>query len=341
MSLSKIKVLLLNVNREGWHSGNMIYDMEVVKRACDTVIYGPGWPNFINVDIFEIIKQVYGNDKPDIIYSYFHEKECIGDVYVKHYNIPDHLKFFPKNLGKVNNIVKIFAISDFWFRKDQELLKESKFDYCFGCFVPPYSSHKDFYSFFSDYNRQEIKFIPCVRCVDKNCYKNYGLVKKYDVTSVGSMSTFYPLRVYMHEYFNAHKEQLKIVYKNFAHCGYNFSHSKFTRENYARAISESKMLISCGGIYHLAMNKIFEAMGCGSVYVGEKPYGYNELHLEDGYNYIAVNRENFIDKIRYYLSSINEMSNIVNNAKETFDKYYHIDVRAIDFVNLIHENLGK
>jgi len=335
MSLSKIKVLLLNVNRDGWHSGNMIYDMEVIKRACDTVLYGPGWPEFKNVDIREIIKQVYGQEKPDVIYSYFYDNECISDVYMQHYHIPEALRFFPKNLEKINDIVKIFAISDFWHSKNQNSIGQSKFNYCFGCFVPPYSKPSDFYSFFSEENKSKIKFVPLVRCVDKSCYKDYGLAKRYDVVSLGSMDSFYPLRVFMHDYLAKNSERLNIKYKNYPHCGFNFSHTNFVRESYAMVINESKMLISCGGKYHLAMNKIFEAMGCGTVYVGEKPYGEEQLHMKDGYNYIAVNKENFVDKIRHCLRDTEELSCISKNAKKTFDLYYHIDIRANDFLNLI------
>ena len=82
---------------------------------------------------------------------------------------------------------------------------------------------------------------------------------------------FYPLRVHMHKYLHNHQRQMGIRYKNYQHCGVNFSHSAFVRDEYAQAINRSKMLASCGGRYKLAMNKIFEAMGCNTAYVGEKP----------------------------------------------------------------------
>ena len=67
MSFSKIKVLMLNVNRDGWHSGNMIYDMMAVQSACDTKTYGPGWPGYDTTDLTEIIAKLYGDDKPDYV----------------------------------------------------------------------------------------------------------------------------------------------------------------------------------------------------------------------------------------------------------------------------------
>jgi hypothetical protein len=108
MPYSNTKVLLLNVNREGWHSGNMIYDMECVKRACDTQIYGPGWPNYQHSDLGDIVRQVYGDGKPDVIYSYFTPNERVGDVYIKHYGIPERLHRFPTEFSKVD-VPKVFA----------------------------------------------------------------------------------------------------------------------------------------------------------------------------------------------------------------------------------------
>lgn len=339
-SIINKKVLLLNVNREGWHSGNMIYDMMVIQRACDTKCYGPGWPEYRYSDLREIIKQLYGNDKPDIIYSYFTPEERVRDVYGKQYHIPESLMNFPTHLDKIDGVIKIFALSDFWARSRKKFtqdLADSTFQYCFSCFTPPYSDPSNFYSFFDDNIRKNIRFFALPRCVDKECFKDYGLAKKYDVISVGAMWHFYPLRSYMNQYFLQHSKELGINYKNFCHCGTDFSHNDFVREKYAQAINESKMMISCGGKYHLAFNKIFESMACNTLYVGEKPYGEEELHLKDGYNYVAVTQNNFVDKIKNYLKNPEETKIITNNAMETFLKYHHIDARAKDFVNLLKE----
>ena len=341
MPISKIKVLMLNVNREGWHSGNMIYDMMAVQEACDTITYGPGWPGYQTTDLREIIKQMYGDDKPDFIYSYFTPNERVGDVYMQHYRIPESFRNFPTHFQDVKNIPKIFALSDFWGRKPHQYsrcLNDSGFEYCFCCFAPPYSNSDQFYKFFDENIRHNIKFVGYPRCVDKNCYKNYGLPKQYDVITVGAMWHFYPLRVHMHHYLHNHQRQMNIRYRNYSHCGSNFSHTGFVREEYARAINGSKMLVSCGGRYKLAMNKIFEAMGCNTIYVGEKPWGSEELHLEDGFNYVAVDKDNFADKVLYYLNDESKMAEIVKNAEETFLKYHHISARARDFVSLV-ENI--
>jgi len=338
MPISNIKVLLLNVNRDGWHSGNMIYDMEAINRACDTKFYGPGWPGYSTTSLPDIISKLYGNGKPDVVYSYFTPNERVGDIYMSHYRIPELLRFFPTNFCKVKGIKKIFALSDFWARKPHQYAKDlmgSSFEYCFCCFAPPYSNPDHFFTFFNDQIRKEIKFIGYPRCVDANCFKDFGLLKTHDVITTGAMWHFYPLRTHMHNYLNYHSKELGIKYCNYPHCGVNFSHGDFVREKYAKAINQSKILVSCGGRYHVAFNKIFEAMGCKTAYVGERPWGADELHLKDGYNYIEVTSHNFIEKIKYYLNNPDDLKTVIDNASNTFEKYYHIDARANDFVKLL------
>lgn len=332
-----MKVLLLNVNREGWHSGNMIYDLKAIQSSCETKVYGPGWEGYSTTDLSEIIKKLYGNEKPDIIYSYFTPNEKVRDVYMKHYKIHPSLQYFPTGFDKTN-ITKIFALSDFWARKPEQYSKDlynSGFSYCFCCFAPPYSNPKDFYSFFDKNIQSQIKFIGYPRCVDSNCFKNYGLNKKYDVITVGAMWHFYSFRMMMHHYMEKNASSIGIKYHNYPHCGTDFSHTDFVRDVYAKAINESKMLLSCGGRYHLAFNKIFESMGCKTLYVGEKPYGEEELGLKDEYNYIAVDKENFIDKIKFYINNETELNKIVDNAQKTFLAKHTIEHRGKDFIKLL------
>jgi len=338
MSLSKIKILLLNVNRSGWHSGNMIYDMLSVQNACDTKIYGPGWDGYTTTDMSEIIKKLYGDDKPDFIYSYFTPNEKVGQIYIDHYKIPSNLQNFPTNFDQVKGIIKVFALSDFWARKPRQFSRDlvnSGFNYCFCCFTPPYSNPRDFYSFFDNDIQKQIKFFAHPRCVDKECFKDYQLDKKYDIITLGAMWRFYSYRVWMKDYLTKNDRDMGIRYQNFGHCGFNFGHNDFVREKYAMEINQSKMMASCGGRYHLAYNKIFESMGCNTLYIGEKPYGEEELHLKDGFNYVSVTKDNFRDKVIYYATCDNKRNEIIKNAYDTFLKYHTIEARSQDFVNLL------
>jgi hypothetical protein len=336
------KVLLLNVNRDGWHSGNMVYDMMAIQSGAETKTYGPGWAGYDTTDLPTIIKKLYGDDKPDVIYSYFTESERVGDVYMHHYNIPESLRHFPQNMDKVKGVTKIFGLSDFWARMPQRYKKDlsrSDFDYCFCCFTPPFSSEKDFYSFFDKSVCNRMEFISHPRCIDPECYKDYGLQKQYDVITVGAMWNFYKFRGYMHNVLSQKHKGMGIRYKNYSHCGINYTHNGFVRERYAQAINQSHMLVSCGGRYHLAFNKIFESMACRTLYVGEKPYGEKELHMEDGVNYVAVTPDNFIDKIKYYLEHPEEMEFIKENGMKMCKKYHTIDARAKDFAKLLEDIL--
>jgi hypothetical protein len=340
MSVSNIKLLVLNVNRKGWHSGNMLYDMSALEKGCDTQFYGPGFDGYRSTDLREIISQLYGDGKPDIIYSYFTPHERVREVYQKHYSIPEHLMNFPDHMDKIHGVINVFAMSDFWSRKREQYSKdlgEAPFRYCVSCFTPPYTNPKDFYSFFDDQIRKRMKFLPLPRCVDRDCFKDYQLPKIHDVISVGAMWHFYAFRSHMHNYFAQHASGMGINYRNYPHCGTDFNHSDFVRENYAKAIHRARILIGCGGRYHVAYNKMFEAMGCATLYVGEKPYGEQELHFKDGYNYVSVTTSDFVDKIKYYLGHPNEMDAIVRQASQTFSEYHTIEARSRDVAACMKE----
>jgi len=347
MSLTDYKLLLLNVNRTGWHSGNMIYDMEVMKRACDTTIYGPGWDNYEHTDIDKIVSQIYGDDQPDIVCTYFSPNERVGDVYIRHYNIPERLWNFPTNMdvlagGKYKSIKRGFIVSDFWARSPAKWandLKGSNFQYCFSCFVPPLSKREDFFRFLNPDVMGNPTYVCLARCVDKECFKDYGMPKDQDIITLGSMCRFYPLRRWMHASLALHCPENGIRYRNYPHCGTNFSHSGFVREKYAEAINSSLAMASCGGRFHLYYNKIFESWGCNTAYIGEKPYGEDFLHMEDGFNYVAVNKKNFFEKVDYYMNHKDELAEIARNGSETFLKYHHLDARAQDLANLLKQIL--
>jgi hypothetical protein len=339
MPLSNIKVLMLNVNRSGWHSGNMVYDMEVAKQACQTTIYGPGWDNYKHTDISTIIDQVYVEDVPDIIYSYFTSNEKVGDVYINHYKIPENLWYFPCGMdkltnGKYKNIKRVFVVSDFWARspaKWKSDMKNSNFQYCFSCFTPPLSKKEDFFAFMSPKIMGNPEYVSLPRCVDKECFKDYGQAKEQDIITVGSMCNFYPLRRHIHYALSNYCDGKNIVYKNYPHCGTDWSHTGFVRDKYAQAINKSLALASCGGRYHLYFNKIFEAWGCNTAYIGEEPVGADYINMKDGFNYVSVAKDNLIEKVQYYMDHKDELKKIAKNGQETFLRYHTLEARAKDF----------
>jgi len=178
-------------------------------------------------------------------------------------------------------------------------------------------------------------YVPLARCVDKECFKDYELEKEHDIITLGSMCNFYSFRKFMHSTLSSWSPQNNVKYKNYPHCGTNFSHSGFVREEYAKAINKAKILASCGGRYHLPFNKIFEAWGCKTMYLGEKPHGESFLNMVDGYNYVAVTREDFVDKVEYYLANPNEIEEIAKNGYNTFLEFHHLDARANDMAMML------
>lgn len=335
-----MKALILSTNRTGFHSQNKMYDHEVVARATEAKYYGPGFPGFDQrSNIWEIVYSIFPGSQPDVICSWYTPREEIKDIYYSHFHIDasHRNRGFPEIMP--NGFLNIYMLSDFWHRNQREWEKgllKSGFRYCFCCFAPPYCDEEIFNSFFNQSVRDEIRFVGLPRCVDKEIYKDYGGEKIYDVITVGNLgSHFYPFRKWAHQTLMQNAPKMGITYTNFPHSGFGYHHNGFVGEKYARAINASKILISCGGKYHLAMNKIFEAMGCGTLYCGPKPAGAEQLHLKDGFNYVAVTENDFLEKIHYYVKHDAQRQQIINNAKQTYLQCHHIDARSEDFKQLI------
>ena len=348
--LRDVKVLLLVMNREGWHSANLLYDIEVWKRACITEVYGPGFQNYKTNQIGQVIRQIYGDSEPNIILSLFTPNEPVKDACIEKFCIPKQLWIFPVGLETlITNATRIFWTSDFWSGERREFAKvlpPAKFDYCIGCFVPPYSNPKDFYSFFGEKLKQSLTFMPLPRCVDANCFTIYDIERKYDIISTGHMAPkFYPFRSLMRRTFEKKQNELGIKFHHYLHCKNGYEHNGFVREEYAKAIATGKILASGNSKYQVAMNKIFESMGCGTIYMGNRPHGHKQLHLDDGINCLFVTKNNFIDVAQSILKQPQKMEEMSRNSHSTFLEHHSIEARAKDCAKLVdrimEERLSK
>lgn len=112
-------------------------------------------------------------------------------------------------------------------------------------------------------------------------------------------------------------------------------------EDYAKAISRCKMMCFDGSLYHYPSQKYFECMATKTLAVAEKPCDAEDLHFIPDYNFVEVNKDNFMDKIRYYLENESERKRITNNAYETILRYHTLDIRIQQFIGYVKELLNN
>jgi len=170
---------------------------------------------------------------------------------------------------------------------------------------------------------------------------------KYDILRLFSMAfkDDYPLRTFVDRKL---KNRRDITYFTKHHpgqlMGLNYDRVEdlitakyLIGENFARAISASKIFISSSSRWRIPLQKTFQGMGCGVCTFVDEPIGAKDLGFEDGYNLVYVDKKNVLDKINYYLRNEEEREIIAKNGLETIRKYHTISLRVRQFINTLEE----
>jgi len=173
--------------------------------------------------------------------------------------------------------------------------------------------------------------------------------KKYDVSMIGSVGGFYPLRQNIEKNlpklaedhgWNAllrrppsmnervYRLQIDKVLNN-----PELRKKWLLGEDYAKALAESKILIFGSSVFRYPLQKYFEAMGCGVLVMADKPFHAEDLHFKPDYNFIEINADNWQEKLEYILEDDQLRETIARRGYETAMKYHTNEVRVKDFIN--------
>jgi len=71
--------------------------------------------------------------------------------------------------------------------------------------------------------------------------------------------------------------------------------------------------------------------------LADTPLDSEDLHFKAGYNYVEINKEDFLDKIIYYLDNEKERKKITENAVTTTLKYHSMDIRVKQLLKYFNE----
>jgi hypothetical protein len=325
----KLKLLIFAVNLENWMYNTQELERQAIKKYADVKFYGAGY-DLNNSYIPDIIKELYGeNDEPDyILYYITHER--IPQCFMDFHKVPPHLnKFTGFNDVK---IPKIFWCNDLWNSSGWKQFAIDNFDHVLSTCQRPLGP-KELCIF--DDTKLESKVTPWLKGIDTNSFKSEKLEKKYDVVLSGAADSFYPLRSYFHNQLIKEKE---IKYFRPPFPNYKFDADKqYTGDGYVKLLNQSKIHITDSGRYNCVgpVAKYFETMATDCLLLAVKPLGEELTHLVDGYNFVSVNQNNFLEKIKYYLENEEERRIIINNANKTIQEYHSVDIRAKQLINLL------
>ena len=101
---------------------------------------------------------------------------------------------------------------------------------------------------------------------------------------------------------------------------------------YADCLRHSKMMIFDGTVFNYPVQKFFEAMACGCLVLAPAPREAEIFGFVDGATMVAVNPENFMEKIYYYKEHTDERQAIVDRAYQLVQANYTCTAQARIFV---------
>jgi predicted O-methyltransferase YrrM len=330
-------VLALAINFKGFTLETLYFEQVALKESIESVggeviFFGPGFEYPTN-DVSEMIDLLTRKGRrPDVIISYLSENLFLyplPDIILKKYSLTGHFIRFPLGIEKINDIPKVMWINDFWHMTQDEwdvTLLNHGFKHVIATYSPPFLRESDFRSIYSENVRKQVQFIPCPRGINTDIFHDYGEERSVDVTLLGAIGSFYPLRQYFHQTLS---NQSWINYYHREHPGYNYDQTdKLTGRDYAKAIARSKIFVSCTGRYGIPFIKIYEVLACGTLLMCDRPCGAETLGLVDGKTYVEVDSVNFLSKLKYYLTNQEELKKIASAGQELFLSKYRLEHNA-------------
>lgn len=182
------------------------------------------------------------------------------------------------------------------------------------------------------YQRQlkyKCKFIFFPESVNINFFKDYGFPRTCDVFNSGSHSlTVYPLRSKIYRTLSRRPDINCCIHPRFAFNNWL---------NYAKAIANSKILITGLGLFHYTSARFTQAMASKTLVLAPQPFDSLDNHFIPDETFVEINENDFVEKVLYYLENETERNRIIHNAYKAVLKYHTCEIRSKELLNIIKE----
>lgn len=161
--------------------------------------------------------------------------------------------------------------------------------------------------------------------VDNNRFKRLDLPKIVDVSILGNLNPHvYTLRL---------KALVYLLQQN----KYSLRTAPAYGDDYVRAINQSRVFLTCSGIWKYPVMKYFEAMACGVLLFADTPLDAEELGFKANVNYVALTGEeqDLQEKLDYYLNNPTEAEKVAHAGEELARSRHTNEVRARELYRLL------
>ncbi len=332
---------------------NKDFFIHEVARQTPCKLAGKGFPDYVEGEnIRQIIKRLYGEGEPDWVIGVNVNSRTIGMNYG-----------LARWIGDLHvNPDKLLTIANNQF--DLLFLRVCKARYYFPTLedfyavfpIPPEnwvsSGHlvEAEESYWTDQMKIPTRFFP-VGIEDSHYTPRPENEKIYDVSLIASIGNFYPLRLAISkEIEDLGKEHGWNVLLRRApndpdyrrdiskiHADAELRKEWLVGTDYAEALTRSKIFIFGSSIFRYPVAKYLEGLMSECLVMADRPFHAEDLHLKDGFNYVEITRDNWKEKLEYYLDDDQLRETIARHGRETAIKYHTNKVRAAEFIQMLRE----
>ncbi len=109
----------------------------------------------------------------------------------------------------------------------------------------------------------------------------------------------------------------------------------YVGKKYIQALQRSKVMLTDASKYGCPVKKYFEAMATGCLLMADRPNHAENIGLIDGETYVEISKDNWREKLDYYLANDTERLRITRNARELFEAKHTNEVRVKQLLKLL------
>lgn len=178
-------------------------------------------------------------------------------------------------------------------------------------------------------------FVPHSANID--FYKPRFEKRELDVIFRGvTFPRIYPLRARIVKFLESDKH-IKHGWRKRMPDGYNIMNAQEEWLEYACALANSKIFMFGVGIYRKALTKFWEGGACRTMIMADEPYDMEENHLVPDVNFVVINKDNFEEKMRYYLENEDERLRLVENMYRSTEKHHNTEKVVRDVLKVLEK----
>lgn len=291
-----------------------------------------------SIDALEIIKKLYPGDYPDVV------------VFKARSN-----GFIPKNFGKCNCLRVLWSFelhNDFSGSRMSQIrlqwCRDKKINLVFKSYDPNNRLNQS--RWLEDTG---VAVEMCLPSVNTDFFYDRKLPKNYDVANIFKHNSpkTYPLRWKIHEILPKQKQW---IYRE-AHDLWNKGKKTVIPdiskrygprgEDYVNAICQGRVFATGSGRHRnfgVLVFKWLEVPACNTLLMINAlhpPDDMNTLGFKPDVNFVAINEDNFLERIQYYLSHPSEARTIAQRGYDLIRSKHSQDIRAKQFIDKLKKHV--